>query len=178
MKDGVESGVLVRGAPRRRIPERARSRQRSCCSRRWSRRSAGTEGNRRRLPEDNGTARRQYRSYARALYPRMSGGIACRTAESASIAGIVQRARRSTSWSGTTSGLSLARSTTGRSPRESRKHAREELLAYLDCGLLCRGFRPTEVPPVQRNPARGVPSCMGRRMCATAVNLIERVLPP
>jgi hypothetical protein len=45
---------------------------------------------------------------------------------------------------------------------------------------------PTEMPRVQRNPTRGFsckgrglcPSCMGRRMAATAAKLIERVLPP
>ena len=66
------------------------------------------------------------------------------------------------------------------------KHAREELLAYLDCGLLCRGFarlkcRGCNETRLVAFSCRGrgfCPSCMGRRMSATAANLIERVLPP
>jgi len=66
------------------------------------------------------------------------------------------------------------------------RHAREELLAYLDCGLLCRGFARLKCRacPETRLVAfsckgRGFcPSCMGRRMAATAANLVERVLPP
>ena len=66
------------------------------------------------------------------------------------------------------------------------KHARQELLAYLDCGLLCRGFARLKCRGCAETrlvafscKGRGFcPSCMGRRMCATAANLIERVLPP
>jgi Putative transposase/Transposase zinc-binding domain len=66
------------------------------------------------------------------------------------------------------------------------KHARQELLAYLDCGLLCRGFARLKCRGCSETrlvafscKGRGFcPSCMGRRMCATAANLIERVLPP
>ena len=65
------------------------------------------------------------------------------------------------------------------------KHARKELEAYLDCGLLCRGFARLRCEDCSESllvafscKGRGFcPSCMGRRMCATAANLIERVLP-
>jgi Putative transposase/Transposase zinc-binding domain len=65
------------------------------------------------------------------------------------------------------------------------KHAKKELEAYLDCGLLCRGFAHLvcEACGERRIVAwsckgRGFcPSCLGRRMCATAANLIEHVLP-
>jgi Transposase zinc-binding domain len=66
------------------------------------------------------------------------------------------------------------------------KHARKELEAYLDCGLLCRGFARLKY---QDCGERGLvafsckghgfcPSCTGRRIRATAANLAERVLPP
>jgi len=66
------------------------------------------------------------------------------------------------------------------------KHARKELEAYLDCGLLCRGFarlrceecRESRVVAFSCKGRGFCPSCMGRRMSATAANLIERVLPP
>ena len=66
------------------------------------------------------------------------------------------------------------------------RHAREELLAYLDCGLLCRGFARLKCRACSETrlvafscKGRGFcPSCMGRRMSSTAANLIERVLPP
>ena len=65
------------------------------------------------------------------------------------------------------------------------KHARKELEAYLDCGLLCRGFARLRCQECGESllvafscKGRGFcPSCMGRRMCATAANLIDRVLP-
>jgi len=65
------------------------------------------------------------------------------------------------------------------------KHARKELDAYLDCGLLCRGFARLRCEECGESrlvafscKGRGFcPSCMGRRMSATAVNLMERVLP-
>jgi len=66
------------------------------------------------------------------------------------------------------------------------RHARKELLAYLECGLLCRGFARLKCRACAETrlvafscKGRGFcPSCMGRRMSATAANLIERVLPP
>lgn len=65
------------------------------------------------------------------------------------------------------------------------KHARKELEAYLGCGLLCRGFSRLRCSlcGVSRLLAfsckrRGFcPSCLGRRMSATAANLMEYVLP-
>ena len=65
------------------------------------------------------------------------------------------------------------------------KHARKELDGYLDCGLLCRGFARLRCDGCDESrlvafscKGRGFcPSCMGRRMCATAANLIECVLP-
>jgi hypothetical protein len=65
------------------------------------------------------------------------------------------------------------------------KHAKKELEAYLDCGLLCRGFARLRCGSCDESrlvafscKGRGFcPSCMGRRMCATAANLIERTLP-
>ena len=65
------------------------------------------------------------------------------------------------------------------------KHAKKELDAFLDCGLLCRGFarlwcaRCNESRLVSFScKGRGFcPSCMGRRMCATSANLIDHVLP-
>ena len=66
------------------------------------------------------------------------------------------------------------------------KHARKELEAYLDCGLLCRGFARLKCEDCGERrlvafscKGRGFcPSCTCRRMNATAANLIERVLPP
>jgi len=74
----------------------------------------------------------------------------------------------------------------GALPIRIPRHAREELLAYLDCGLLCRGFARLKCRACDETrlvafscKGRGFcPSCMGRRMCGTAANLIERVLPP
>jgi hypothetical protein len=65
------------------------------------------------------------------------------------------------------------------------KHAKKELEAFLDCGLLCRGFARVRCPACDESrlvalscKGRGFcPSCLGRRMCATAANLVERVLP-
>ncbi|WP_434047919.1 MULTISPECIES: transposase [Sorangium] len=65
------------------------------------------------------------------------------------------------------------------------KHAKKELEAYLDCGLLCRGFARLRCERCEESrlvtfscKGRGFcPSCLGRRMCATAANLIEDVLP-
>jgi hypothetical protein len=65
------------------------------------------------------------------------------------------------------------------------KHAKKELEGYLDCGLLCRGFarlrceacRETHLVAFSCKGRGFCPSCLGRRMCATAANLIEQVLP-
>jgi hypothetical protein len=65
------------------------------------------------------------------------------------------------------------------------QHARKELEAYLARGRLCRGFARLRCQECGESllvafncKGRGFcPSCMGRRMCATAANLIERVLP-
>ncbi|WP_437962803.1 transposase zinc-binding domain-containing protein (plasmid) [Sorangium sp. So ce119] len=62
---------------------------------------------------------------------------------------------------------------------------RPVLEAYLDCGLLCRGFARLRCERGEESrlvafscKGRGFfPSCLGRRMCATAANLIEDVLP-
>jgi hypothetical protein len=63
--------------------------------------------------------------------------------------------------------------------------ARKELDAYLDCGLLCRGFARLRCGSCRISrlvafscKGRGFgPFCLGRHMCATAANLVERVLP-
>lgn len=65
------------------------------------------------------------------------------------------------------------------------KHAKKEPEAYLDSGLLCRGFARLVCESCDESrlvafscKGRGFcPSCLGRRMCATAANLIEDVLP-
>ncbi|WP_438028527.1 transposase zinc-binding domain-containing protein [Sorangium sp. So ce233] len=65
------------------------------------------------------------------------------------------------------------------------KHAKKELEAYLDCGLLRRGFARLRCERCEESrlvafscKGRGFcPSCLGRRMCSTAANLIEDVLP-
>jgi hypothetical protein len=65
------------------------------------------------------------------------------------------------------------------------KHAKKELESYLDCGLLCRGFARLRCGTCRESrlvafscKGRGFcPSCLGRRMCATAANLMEHVLP-
>jgi hypothetical protein len=62
---------------------------------------------------------------------------------------------------------------------------RRELEGYLDCGLLCRGFARLECEACAEQhlvafacKGRGIcPSCQGRRMCQTAANLVEHVLP-
>ncbi|HVW25470.1 MAG TPA: transposase zinc-binding domain-containing protein, partial [Polyangiaceae bacterium] len=63
---------------------------------------------------------------------------------------------------------------------------RREFDGYLDCGLLCRGFARMKCAAcVEQHlvafscKGRGFcPSCLGRRMCQTAANLVEHVLPP
>ncbi|WP_438000647.1 transposase zinc-binding domain-containing protein [Sorangium sp. So ce185] len=65
------------------------------------------------------------------------------------------------------------------------KHAKKELEAYLDCGLLCRGFARFRCERCEESrlvafscKGRGFcPSCLGRRMCSTMANLIDDVLP-
>jgi hypothetical protein len=62
---------------------------------------------------------------------------------------------------------------------------RRELDGYLNCGLLCRGFARLKCETCNECrlvafscKGRGFcPSCLGRRMCATAADLVERVLP-
>jgi fibro-slime domain-containing protein len=64
------------------------------------------------------------------------------------------------------------------------KHAKKELDAYLDCGLLCRGFARLKCDQCAESrlvafscKGRGFcPSCMGRRMCATSAQLIGRTV--
>ena len=63
---------------------------------------------------------------------------------------------------------------------------RRELEGYLDCGLLCRGFARLKCESCSEQhlvafacKGRGIcPSCLGRKMCQTALNLTEHVLPP
>jgi len=63
---------------------------------------------------------------------------------------------------------------------------RRELEAYLDCGLLCRGFALLECEDCSERrlvalscKGRGFcPACLGRRMVQTAANLVDHVLPP
>jgi hypothetical protein len=65
------------------------------------------------------------------------------------------------------------------------KHAKKELEAFLDCGVLCRGFARLRCESCGDSrlvafscKGRGFcPSCLGRRMCATAADLVEHVLP-
>jgi transposase-like zinc-binding protein len=64
------------------------------------------------------------------------------------------------------------------------KHAKKELEAFLDCGLLCRGFARLHCASCEYSQlvafsckGRGFcPSCMARRMCATSANLMEDVV--
>ena len=62
---------------------------------------------------------------------------------------------------------------------------RKELSAYLECGLLCRGFARLRCGACAESrvvafscKGRGFcPSCLGRKMSATAANLVEHVMP-
>jgi hypothetical protein len=62
---------------------------------------------------------------------------------------------------------------------------KKELEGYLDCGLLCRGFARLQCGGCEETrlvafscKGRGFcPSCLGRKMSATAANLMEHVLP-
>jgi len=65
------------------------------------------------------------------------------------------------------------------------RFVRKELEGYLDCGLLCRGFARLRCEGCEETrlvafsgKGRGFcPSCLGRKMAATAAHLIEDVLP-
>jgi Putative transposase/Transposase zinc-binding domain len=62
---------------------------------------------------------------------------------------------------------------------------RNELEGYLECGLLCRGFALLKCSECAERKlvafcckGRGFcPACLGRKMCQTAANLIEHVVP-
>ena len=64
-------------------------------------------------------------------------------------------------------------------------HVERELRAYLDCGLLQRGFARVQCRECRDEilvafscRGRGVcPSCTARRMCDTAAHLVDRVVP-
>ena len=66
------------------------------------------------------------------------------------------------------------------------KFVKKELEGYLDCGLLCRGFARVQCASCSDKHlvafgcgGRGFcPSCLGRKMAETALNLQECVLPP
>ena len=66
------------------------------------------------------------------------------------------------------------------------KFVKKELEGYLDCGLLCRGVARLRCDGCEETrlvafscKGRGFcPSCLGRKMSATAAHLIEDVLPP
>jgi hypothetical protein len=65
------------------------------------------------------------------------------------------------------------------------RHVERELRAYLDCGLLERGFARVQCRECKDEllvafscRGRGVcPSCTARRMCDTAAHLVDRVIP-
>jgi hypothetical protein len=65
------------------------------------------------------------------------------------------------------------------------RFVKKELEGYLDCGLLCRGFARLRCDGCEETrlvafscKGRGFcPSCLGRKMSATAAHLIEDVLP-
>ncbi|MEO8900112.1 MAG: transposase zinc-binding domain-containing protein, partial [Polyangiaceae bacterium] len=62
---------------------------------------------------------------------------------------------------------------------------RREFEGYLGCGLLCRGFArlkcegcaETQLVAFSCKGRGFCPSCLGRRMCQTALNLSDHVLP-
>jgi len=66
------------------------------------------------------------------------------------------------------------------------KFVKKELESYLDCGLLCRGFARVQCTSCSDKHlvafgcgGRGFcPSCLGRKVAETALNLQECVLPP
>jgi hypothetical protein len=63
---------------------------------------------------------------------------------------------------------------------------RREFESYLDCGLLCRDLAVLACEDCGERRlvafschGRGFcPSCLGRRMAQTALNLVDHVLPP
>jgi len=65
------------------------------------------------------------------------------------------------------------------------RFVRKELEGYLDCGLLCRGFARLRCGGCAQTrlvafccKGRGFcPSCLGRKMSATAANLVDDVMP-
>ena len=65
------------------------------------------------------------------------------------------------------------------------RFVRKELEGYLDCGLLCRGFARLRCDSCAETrlvafacKGRGFcPSCLGRKMSATAANLVDYVMP-
>jgi len=65
------------------------------------------------------------------------------------------------------------------------RYVEQELRRYLRCGLLCHGFARLACPVCREEilvayacKCRGAcPSCSARRMCGTAANLVEHVLP-
>ena len=66
------------------------------------------------------------------------------------------------------------------------KFVRKELDEYLECGLLCRGFARLRCSETCKETrlvgfsckGRGFcPSCLGRKMCATAAQLMDDVMP-
>ena len=65
------------------------------------------------------------------------------------------------------------------------RFVRKELEGYLDCGLLCRGFARLRCDGCAETrlvafacKGRGFcPSCLGRKMSATAANLVDYVMP-
>lgn len=65
------------------------------------------------------------------------------------------------------------------------RFVRKELEGYLDCGLLCRGFARLRCDACAETrlvafacKGRGFcPSCLGRKMSATAANLVDYVMP-
>lgn len=65
------------------------------------------------------------------------------------------------------------------------RFVRKELEGYLECGLLCRGFARLRCDGCAETrlvafacKGRGFcPSCLGRRMSATAANLVDYVMP-
>ena len=65
------------------------------------------------------------------------------------------------------------------------RFVKKELEGYLDCGHLCRGFARLRCEGCPKShlvafscKGRGFcPSCLGRKMCATAANLVEHLLP-
>ena len=89
-------------------------------------------------------------------------------------------------WCRRTSTRCMARWRTGPLAIALPKFVRKELEGYLACGLLCHGFARLKCGGCDETrlvafscKGRGFcPSCLGRKMSATAAHLIEDVLPP